>query len=207
MTNTTKQPREVRSRDEQIDLLARTLEVALFQPYKEAEKQAAEFILEAEQRARMEKSGEAVAWEFDPPEYHDQGMGCGLEDRGIHDRYEAMAYGWDQAIERCIERIPEELYRNPPTDAQAEKVARLEAENERLREALAEAHAALNEVIEGAQQGYKARNGKWMMIQADDGERCDIIHSDITVQCESALNGARAALASDQKGGREVRHD
>ena len=37
----------------------------------------------------------------DCPEYHDQGMGCGLEDRGITDRYEAMAYGWDQAMERA----------------------------------------------------------------------------------------------------------
>lgn len=34
------------------------------------------------------------------PEYHIQGMGCGLEDRGITDRYDAMAYGWEQAMER-----------------------------------------------------------------------------------------------------------
>lgn len=34
------------------------------------------------------------------PEYHHQGMGCGLEDRNITDRYEAMQYGWDQAMER-----------------------------------------------------------------------------------------------------------
>lgn len=34
------------------------------------------------------------------PEYHDQGMGCGLEDRGITDRYEAMSHGWEQAMER-----------------------------------------------------------------------------------------------------------
>ena len=34
------------------------------------------------------------------PEYHAQGMGCGLEDRCITDRYDAMEYGWDQAMER-----------------------------------------------------------------------------------------------------------
>lgn len=34
------------------------------------------------------------------PEYHSQGMGCGLEDRGITDRYEAMQHGWEQAMER-----------------------------------------------------------------------------------------------------------
>tara|TARA_R110002020_G_scaffold95937_9_gene230088 strand:- start:40287 stop:40664 length:378 start_codon:yes stop_codon:yes gene_type:complete len=34
------------------------------------------------------------------PEYHQQGMGCGVEDRCITDRYEAAAFGWDQAMER-----------------------------------------------------------------------------------------------------------
>ena len=34
------------------------------------------------------------------PDYHTQGMGCGLEDRCITDRYDAMQYGWDEAIDR-----------------------------------------------------------------------------------------------------------
>jgi len=34
------------------------------------------------------------------PDYHHQGMGCGLEDRGITDRYEAMEYGWEKAMDR-----------------------------------------------------------------------------------------------------------
>lgn len=34
-------------------------------------------------------------------EYHQQGMGCGLEDRNITDRYDAMQHGWDSAIERA----------------------------------------------------------------------------------------------------------
>jgi hypothetical protein len=33
-------------------------------------------------------------------EYHHQGMGCGIEDRGITDRYEAMSFGWDSAEDR-----------------------------------------------------------------------------------------------------------
>lgn len=33
------------------------------------------------------------------PEFHSEGMGCGLEDRNIHCRYEAMEYGWEKAIE------------------------------------------------------------------------------------------------------------
>jgi len=35
----------------------------------------------------------------DYPEFHAEGMGCGLEDRNITDRYEAMRYGWDEALE------------------------------------------------------------------------------------------------------------
>lgn len=34
------------------------------------------------------------------PQYHDEGMGCGLEGRGITDRYDACRYGWDEAMER-----------------------------------------------------------------------------------------------------------
>lgn len=37
------------------------------------------------------------------PEYHDQGMGCGLEDRNITDRYQAMEFGWEQAMERVYD--------------------------------------------------------------------------------------------------------
>lgn len=53
------------------------------------------------------------------PQYHPEGMGCGLEDRGITDRYDAMQYGWEQAMERIYgEVIPcaEELS-FPATDA------------------------------------------------------------------------------------------
>ncbi len=39
------------------------------------------------------------------PEYHSQGMGCGIEDRGIEDRYQAMAHGWEKAIERVEEHF------------------------------------------------------------------------------------------------------
>lgn len=49
----------------------------------------------------------------DWPEYHAQGMGCGLEDRGITDRYDAMRYGWDEAIERVAERLDGFLHPAP----------------------------------------------------------------------------------------------
>jgi len=62
-------------------------------------------------------------------EYHDQGMGCGLEDRGITDRYEAMRYGWDEAIDRMHDEIIkhaidaiDELLASTPAEAQAAPV-------------------------------------------------------------------------------------
>ena len=39
------------------------------------------------------------------PQYHDEGMGCGLEDRGITDRYDACCYGWDEAMERIYGEV------------------------------------------------------------------------------------------------------
>jgi hypothetical protein len=45
--------------------------------------------------------GEAVDLDIEWPEFHQQGMGCGLEDRGITDRYDAMRYGWDEALAAC----------------------------------------------------------------------------------------------------------
>ncbi|HBL7008997.1 TPA: hypothetical protein LSH92_004223 [Citrobacter koseri] len=39
------------------------------------------------------------------PQYHAEGMGCGLEDRGIADRYDACRYGWDEAMERIYGEV------------------------------------------------------------------------------------------------------
>lgn len=53
------------------------------------------------------------------PEYHDQGMGCGVEDRGLQrDGYAACYYGWDSAMGRVYsEVIPDALPETPATDA------------------------------------------------------------------------------------------
>ncbi|WP_260509431.1 hypothetical protein [Yersinia enterocolitica] len=73
------------------------------------------------------------------PKYHSEGMGCGLEDRGITDRYDAMQHGWECAMERVYgEVIPcaEELDFTATTQALNEikaqgvdeQVSRLEGE-------------------------------------------------------------------------------
>jgi hypothetical protein len=63
--------------------------------------------------------------EIDWPDYHEQGMGCGLEDRGITDRYEAMRYGWDEALDKAVESVNllGPLYTIPPAAPVQEPVA------------------------------------------------------------------------------------
>ena len=51
------------------------------------------------------KEGSTI--DIEASDYNSQGMGCGLEDRNITDRYEAMKHGWDEAIERYSELLPE----------------------------------------------------------------------------------------------------
>lgn len=41
--------------------------------------------------------------EFQEPQYHSDGVGCGVEDRGINSRYEAAAYGFQEGVDRCAE--------------------------------------------------------------------------------------------------------
>ncbi|MFT8945972.1 MAG: hypothetical protein ABF876_05245 [Acetobacter aceti] len=70
----------------------------------------------------------------------------------------------------------------------------------RLTGALQKARDALVSVTEGRSEQYQARNGRWMSIQGEDGERCDIIHSDITTECEGALKVVRIALNEGVEG-------
>ncbi len=54
---------------------------------------------EKEIRADQDKiTRHACAESVNNIEYHHQGMGCGLEDVGITDRYEAMEHGFDEAV-------------------------------------------------------------------------------------------------------------
>lgn len=43
---------------------------------------------------------------IEAPDYNPQAMGCGLEDNNIIDGYDAMEYGWHEAIERQGELLP-----------------------------------------------------------------------------------------------------
>lgn len=48
--------------------------------------------------------------EIDWPTLNHNALGCGVEDRGIRDRYDAAAYGWQDGMDRAAERVPDALY-------------------------------------------------------------------------------------------------
>lgn len=48
---------------------------------------------------------EKILEEIEDLNYYPEGMGCGIEDCGITDRYEACEYGWNKAIEAVTEVI------------------------------------------------------------------------------------------------------
>lgn len=91
-------------------------------------------------------------------------------------------------VRHCEKRI---LYARPAN------VAALEARVKVLKEALVIAVSGLEQVKDGERGGYNARNGKFVSLQMSDGERADIIHSDVTTECEGALETARAALTHE----------
>ncbi|MGS3504039.1 hypothetical protein [Citrobacter koseri] len=59
----------------------------------------------AAENAAMKQIVDSVTDLSNEPQYHAEGMGCGLEDRGITDRYDACRYGWDEAMERIYGEV------------------------------------------------------------------------------------------------------
>lgn len=59
-----------------------------------------------------------------------QGLGCGIEDRNINDRYEAAEYGYEDALERCHEFI-----KNATSDVDANPTAAALVEQARKEKA------------------------------------------------------------------------
>lgn len=73
----------------------------------------------AAENAGLKDALECVINPDNQPEYHDQGMGCGVEDRGYQrDGYSACYYGWESAMERVYsEVIPDAIPETQETDA------------------------------------------------------------------------------------------
>ncbi|HDU8094775.1 TPA: hypothetical protein RGL45_001852 [Klebsiella pneumoniae] len=72
---------------------------------KEFKQLAAENVALALENVAMKQIVDSETNLDNEPQYHDEGMGCGLEDRGITDRYDACRYGWDEAMERIYGEV------------------------------------------------------------------------------------------------------
>ena len=72
---------------------------------KAYQQMAAENVALALENVAMKQIVDSVTNLDNEPQYHDEGMGCGLEDRGITDRYDACRYGWDEAMERIYSEV------------------------------------------------------------------------------------------------------
>lgn len=77
--------------------------------------------------------------------------------------------------------------RNPDGPAAADAIEALVAERNGLRE------AAVG-LLDNMASTYKARNGREVGIQGEDGEKCWIVHSDYIAALEAALDRARALV-------------
>lgn len=48
--------------------------------------------------------------EIEWPRLHSEGLGCGVEDRSIYNRYEAAEYGFNEAVEHAAMCVPEHIF-------------------------------------------------------------------------------------------------
>ncbi|WP_174634490.1 hypothetical protein [Yersinia thracica] len=112
------------------------VDVVRFSDYAELEKKYQALVGE---NAVMKEIIDSVTDLDNEPKYHSEGMGCGLEDKGITDRYDAMQHGWDCAMERvygevipCAEELDFTVTTHELNEIKAqgveEQVSRLEGE-------------------------------------------------------------------------------
>lgn len=110
-------------------------------------------------------------------------------------------------IDACAEYLKD---RQDPADRLAQNhreicsLLEMLAEDRKRAEAaeakLAAAVEAMREVDERANRTYRARNGKMCSIEADDGEACEIVHSDALFQLRATLAQIKPKEGTDNDG-------
>lgn len=83
-------------------------ELAYKQGHRDARHAAAELALAASGGNAAPELPEPL--EINWPTLNSNALGCGVEDRGLRDRYECAAYGWEDGVDRAIECVPEAIY-------------------------------------------------------------------------------------------------
>ncbi|PXH21611.1 hypothetical protein [Klebsiella pneumoniae] len=121
---------------------------------------AAENVALALENVAMKQIVDSVTNLDNEPQYHAEGMGCGLEDRGITDRYDACRYGWDEAMERiygdvipCAEEMDFSATDRIVAGIKADGVEEFAAYKRAITEewACKEGHSSLLKVAESAE--------------------------------------------------------
>ncbi|MCJ8559799.1 hypothetical protein MWG98_27440 [Klebsiella quasipneumoniae] len=121
---------------------------------------AAENVALALENVAMKQIVDSVTNLDNEPQYHAEGMGCGLEDRGITDRYDACRYGWDEAMERiygdvipCAEELDFSATDRIVAGIKADGVEEFAAYQRAITEewACKEGHSSLLKVAESAE--------------------------------------------------------
>lgn len=121
---------------------------------------AAENVALALENVAMKQIVDSVTNLDNEPQYHDEGMGCGLEDRDITDRYDACRYGWDEAMERiygdvipCAEELDFSATDRIVAGIKADGVEEFAAYQRAITEewACKEGHSSLLKVAESAE--------------------------------------------------------
>jgi hypothetical protein len=120
-------------------------ELELVKADRDAQQKRADAL--AVENAEMRETLTYIIDNSNMPEYHYEGMGCGLEDRGITDPYDAMYHGWECAIGRVYsDVIPDAIPETPATSAALDAIeargaiAAIESLIGKKKRALAEMH-------------------------------------------------------------------
>lgn len=113
---------------------------------------AAENVALSLENVAMKQIVDSVTNLDNEPQYHAEGMGCGLEDRGITDRYDACRYGWDEAMERiygevipCADELDFSATDRIVAEAEARGVEKFAAEQRGVAERLQKSNVAVAE--------------------------------------------------------------
>jgi len=91
--------------------------------------------------------------EINWPNLNRNALGCGVEDRSIHCRYDAAEYGWQDGVDRAIECVPDAIFDADQVQEYARAAIAASAPNKQLVEALKASLAVIDDYLEYEHNG------------------------------------------------------